>query len=295
MFQVQQCPICGMQDFKSELACTDYTVSHETFTIVKCTHCQFLMTNPRPSNENLGQYYMSENYISHSEKSKSIIDLIYRISRLFTLRWKFNLVKENIEQRSFTLLDYGCGAGDFLSECRKRKISVSGVEPSDNARKIAQEKITSNVHSDISELNQKFTAITLWHVLEHIPDLKEKLCQLKEHLEENGTIFIAVPNHKSYDSQKYKSQWAGYDVPRHLWHFSKENVEQLLKKNGLKLKKIVPMKLDSFYVSILSHKNIQGKPTIFGFINGLVTGLISNVKASKSNNYSSLIYIASKK
>jgi ubiquinone/menaquinone biosynthesis C-methylase UbiE len=295
MFHITRCPICGMQNFKTELSCTDHTVSHETFTIVSCTHCQFHLTNPRPDNESLGQYYLSQNYISHSNKSKSIIDIIYRVSRLFTLRWKFNLVKKQINQPAFTLLDYGCGAGDFLLQCQKQKITIQGVEPSENARKIAQEKLNHHIRSDISELHQKFTAITMWHVLEHIPDLQEKIHQLKEHLDENGTIFIAVPNHNSYDSQKYKNEWAGYDVPRHLWHFSQDNMQQLLHHNDLILQKIVPMKLDSFYVSILSNKYRHGQTTISGFINGVITGLISNVKARKSNNYSSLIYIASKK
>jgi hypothetical protein len=295
MFHITSCPICGNQALKTEFSCTDHTVSHETFTIERCAKCNFHFTNPRPETTTLGQYYLSDDYISHSKNAKSIVDMIYRISRVFTLNWKLNLVRENINLKTFTLLDYGCGTGDFLHACEKKQILAQGIEPSDNARSVATDKVHTKVYRDISETNQKFNAITLWHVLEHVPDLQEKINALKQHLEENGIIFIAVPNHQSYDSQKFKNLWAGYDVPRHLWHFSKNDLKQLLDNNGLILQKIVPMKLDSFYVSILSNKHKHGKTTVSGFLNGMLTGLISNLKARKDNNYSSLIYIATKK
>lgn len=295
MFHITNCPICGKQDFKTQFTCTDHTVSHETFSIVSCVNCQFLITDPRPDTSNLEKYYLSENYISHSTKSRSIIDLIYRISRVFTLNWKVTLVKETIGKNIFSLLDYGCGAGDFLQACERNKLDVNGVEPSTNASLIATEKLAADVYSDISEIIRKYDAITMWHVLEHIPDLIQRIQELKERLQENGIIFIAVPNHQSYDALKFKHLWAAYDVPRHLWHFSKDTMKQLLETNGLTLHKIVPMKLDSFYVSILSNKYARGKTTVTGFLSGVITGLISNMRATKNNNYSSLIYIATKK
>jgi SAM-dependent methyltransferase len=295
MFFIESCPICGKGDFKAELSCADHTVSRETFQIISCTNCQFHLTNPRPSDAELGKYYLSENYISHSAKPKSIVDIIYSISRLFTTRWKIALIKRHIPKNNFALLDYGCGTGDFLQACLKNGVSTSGVEPSDKGRAIAQVKVGHHIYPNLSLVKNKFDAITLWHVLEHVPDLQPKISELKNLLTENGTIFIAVPNFESYDSKKFKELWAGYDVPRHLWHFSKRNMTDLLHNNGFTLKAIVPMKLDSYYVSILSNKYKNGGSTLKGFIQGMFIGLISNLKAAKNLNHSSLIYIASKK
>jgi 2-polyprenyl-3-methyl-5-hydroxy-6-metoxy-1,4-benzoquinol methylase len=253
------------------------------------------MTNPRPSLDQLGAYYISDDYISHAKKARSIVDLIYKVSRVFTLNWKLSLIKMySAPKPQLTLLDYGCGTGDFLKEAKASGHKTEGVEPSEKARALAIQNTESDIKSTIEEVNAKFDTITLWHVLEHIPDLNKILTTLAGALEENGTMFIAVPNHESYDAQRFQNQWAGYDVPRHLWHFAKPSMEKLLSKNGLRLITIIPMKLDSFYVSILSAKYQQGESTLWGFIKGLYIGLLSNMKAKKTN-HSSLIYIARKK
>ncbi len=132
----------------------------------------------------------------------------------------------------------------------------------------------------------------MWHVLEHVHDLNETLAKLRSLLTNNGTVFIAVPNHESYDAQLYKNYWAGYDLPRHLWHFSKENIKTLLTRHNLKLQAIVPMRFDAYYVSLLSegYKN-PAKSSLIKSASAFTRGLISNLKAGK-DNHSSLIYIA---
>jgi 2-polyprenyl-3-methyl-5-hydroxy-6-metoxy-1,4-benzoquinol methylase len=295
MYSIQQCPVCGNHNFKQTYSCIDYTVSHETFSIVSCADCNLMITNPRPETKDLRKYYQSENYISHSNKTQGIIDFVYKFSRVFTLRWKISLVKKfSIKKGGFSILDYGCGTGDFLSQCKLSGLTISGVEPSEKARAIATQTSGADIKESLQEIKNTFDAITLFHVLEHVPELNETLNGLMSLLEKNGTMFIAVPNHESYDAQFFKSHWAGFDVPRHLWHFSKGNMTQLLEHHGLKLKSIIPMKLDSYYVSIMSEKSIKRKSTITGFVKGMWIGLISNIK-SKENNHSSLIYIACKK
>lgn len=294
MVAVNQCPVCGGKVFLPYLKCKDHTVSHETFQLIKCENCKLAITSPRPAPEDLGHYYLSDDYISHAKSSKSLFDKVYKTARLYTLKWKLNLVKENLRTKTkSTILDFGCGTGEFLQTCKQNGLVTTGVEPSDIARTHAAELTRGKVHSTLEEVEGNFQVITLWHVLEHVPDLNDMLDQLKTKLEKDGIMFIAVPNHQSYDARIYQERWAGYDVPRHLWHFSEPTMNQLLKKHGLTLEKIIPMKLDAFYVSMLSEKHGSGKSSIGGFIQGLINGLRSNYLA-KPNEYSSLIYLARK-
>lgn len=249
-----------------------------------------MVTNPQPSKEKIAAYYPIENYISHSSKSSSLVDNIYLLTRKFTLGWKLRILNNNAIKGK--VLDVGCGTGNFLGICQKAGWDISGVETSQDARALAIQRTSVQIVDDISKLkDNKYDVITLWHVLEHLHDLNESLSQLKEMLANQGTLIIALPNVASYDSRFYKSFWAGYDVPRHLWHFSKNSFQRLAQNHGLNVVKIIPMKLDSFYVSLLSEKYRAGKASIGGFARAFVTGVRSNWRARKENNYSSLIYI----
>lgn len=293
---VNQCPSCEGVSFSPYLTCLDHTVSHETFHLMRCETCKLVVTSPRPLSKDLGRYYVSDDYISHTSKTKKFFDKVYQFSRHFTLKWKLSLVRENTLTSNGiqTLLDYGCGTGEFLNNCKNEGIIINGVEPSDIARNHASELIDQAVYKSIEESTETFDAITLWHVLEHIPDLDNIILRLKERLNKNGTMFIAVPNHLSKDAQIYKSLWAAYDVPRHLWHFNKQSMEHLLNRLSLKVEKIIPMPLDSYYVSMLSEKHKAGKNTFAGLIKGFFNGLKSNYIARNTKEYSSLIYVVRK-
>lgn len=292
---IKECPVCESGEFKPKISCKDYTVSHETFLLDECKNCGLIITNPQPGIEDLARYYLSENYISHTNKSASFLDLIYRLSRTFTLNWKHELIRKYSNKNATTLLDYGCGTGDFLKKCLEKGYEVQGVEPSQIARKTAKEKTGVTIESELNSLTRKIDIITAWHVLEHVPDVRGTMSRLRDAMDENSTIFVAVPNASSFDAIKYKTYWAGYDVPRHLWHFSKVNMKQLLENAGFELIKIIPMKLDSFYVSILSEKYLAQSLNPFSILRGVLTGLQSNLKGRQNQNQSSLIYIARKK
>jgi 2-polyprenyl-3-methyl-5-hydroxy-6-metoxy-1,4-benzoquinol methylase len=293
---ISTCPTCGSSQWNNYLACKDYTVSQETFTLKTCRTCSLVVTSPRPSNDNLGKYYLSDDYISHTDKPASLIDRIYIFARSFALKWKIKLITREL-QGNKNLLDYGCGTGNFLEAAHQSGWTITGIEPSPIARLAAQRNTGSTIAESLNELkDKKFSTITLWHVLEHVPDLNETLLKLKSLLEENGTLFIAVPNHASHDAQRYKSIWAGYDVPRHLWHFTPDNMQKLVSKHGLKLKRTVPMKLDAYYVSMLSekYKNNQKLGPI-QMIHAFFAGWRSNARAyAGTGNFSSLIYILTK-
>ncbi len=289
---VTTCPICKGNTFEPFNRCIDFTTSKEEFAIIRCKRCNLLITSPRPDSNSIGKYYQSENYISHTNSSKNLIDKIYKTVRSFTLQWKLNLIQSY--KPSGKILDYGCGTGEFLNTCKTANWVCTGVEPSVAAREKASQLTHLKIVGTLSQTDHsKFDIITLWHVLEHVENLNEKLSELKSYLAEGGIIFIAVPNHESIDAKIYQSNWAAYDVPRHLWHFSKENMRTLLQSHGLNLVDKIPMKQDSFYVSLLSEKYLHPKTNILiNSVRAFAMGLRSNLAARKDQNYSSLVYIA---
>lgn len=291
MFKISQCPVCAGAEFKSFLTCKDYTVSQKEFEIVQCKSCDFVFTDPRPENKDLGQYYKSDSYISHSDSSAGLVNKLYKIARSFTLRSKYNLVKEYALRKG--LLDVGCGTGAFLNYCAQKDLAVDGVEPDDDTRKFVQDNHGILVHEEGQLKNweeQKFSAITMWHVLEHVPNLNERIQELKSLLDNSGRLFVAVPNYTSGDANRYGKYWAAYDVPRHLWHFSPKSIRALFNKHGFVLERTLPMKLDSFYVSMLSEKYKNGSPRLFSAV---WTGLKSNLAAG-DDKWSSQIYVFKK-
>lgn len=291
MVDIIECPVCKGRSIKPFRTCKDFTVSHETFTVNLCDDCTLGITSPRPDNENLGRYYQSEEYISHSGKSSGLMGPLYTTARKFALTRKARLLACEIQKG--TALDFGCGTGEFLQTLKTKGWSVEGVEPSDLARKKAESITSQSIYQSLDDLPSKqFDAITAWHVMEHVPDLSSVIQQLAQRLKKHGTIFIAVPNYESPDAQKYKDLWAGYDVPRHVWHFSKKSMHQLLNRHGFKITKIIPMKMDAYYVSMLSENYKTGKKGSLGnLIRGFFAGFASNRKAG-ADNHSSLIYIA---
>src|SRR5690606_17173166 len=237
-------------DLKLELS--DYFFSREDFRLYENKEFGYLETRPQP--DDLSFYYESEEYISHTDATKSRIEKLYAFVKNFNIRYKFAKLK-NV-QPGKKLLDYGCGTGDFLVFAQNQKLKVFGFEPNGFAFNIAQKKLNnSHVFNQPNEVfDQQYDVITLWHVLEHIPDLLAFVEELKTLLKPEGKIYIAVPNHLSFDAKFYRNYWAAYDVPRHLWHFSPESVHKLFNSFGMKIEKQFPLWFDSYYVSILSEK-----------------------------------------
>jgi 2-polyprenyl-3-methyl-5-hydroxy-6-metoxy-1,4-benzoquinol methylase len=199
MVAVSLCPVCNSNQLKPIFACKDFSVSHETFQIVQCQSCDLRLTSPRPDDDDLDRYYQSNNYISHKKEATSFLDYIYKLARVLTLRQKLTLVKKWCSQKPETILDYGCGTGAFLQKCKEAGLKTLGVEPSTTARQIANQTGKLEVMETLDQITSRADAITLWHVLEHVPNLNITLSNLKNRLTENGTMFIAVPNHESYD------------------------------------------------------------------------------------------------
>ena len=265
----------------------DYSVSQETFSLLYNKEYDLLKTYPTPSLDVLGKYYESEDYISHTDSKRTLFEKSYHFVKVRAIKSKVALITKENSKRG-NLLDIGAGTGDFLIEATNQGWTTIGYEPNASAKSLAENKGVVFTDDIFVLPNASFDVITMWHVLEHVPNLEEYIANLKRLIKPGGTIVIAVPNYKSFDANYYGRFWAAYDVPRHLWHFSKTSIKRLFSDHDLKLFHVKPMWFDSFYVSMLSEKYKTGKMSL---IKGGLVGLRSNVSGIFKKEFSSHIYI----
>lgn len=291
-----RCLCCRSAAISEVFECEDYTVSNIHFKIWQCNTCTFRFTQDVPDETAIGIYYQAAEYISHSDTKRGLINRLYHHVRRFTLTTKLNLIKEVTGLKHGVLLDVGAGTGAFAFTMQQARWNVTGLEPDE----IARAKGLNNYKLQLEELktlynlhDSTFDAITLWHVLEHVHDLDSYLETFFKILKPAGRLVIAVPNYTSYDAGIYKQYWAAYDVPRHLYHFSPESMQVLLRHKGFEIEAVKPMWFDSFYISMLSEKYRYGKDN---FLNAVLVGLLSNIKAAfNTKRCSSVIYVVRKK
>jgi len=288
-----KCPWCGSEKAQINLWLKDEFLTKEDFHICECLNCGLLYTMPRPDKDKIGAYYKSEAYYSHQENKKGFIPKVYERVKSINLKHKYRLATNGMQPGK--LLDIGCGVGDFLHTAEMHGWECIGVEPSEDAKTIAQKRMKGKII--VSEELEgfpdgAFDVITMWHVLEHVDDLKWQVAQLQRLVKPSGRVVIAVPNYKSYDGQFYKEHWAAYDVPRHLNHFNRITLSKIFKTSGLELVKMDKLKWDAYYISYLSE---QYRHHSFPLVRGLYRGFISNCKARRSGEWSSLVYVFERK
>lgn len=286
----KNCPGCESNDFSEFMTTRDYFLTQEEFKLARCNSCDLVFTNPIPSIADLPAYYDSPDYLSHKISKFSPTGFIYNQLREINLKGKFKLISKF--KKTGKILDIGQGTGEFLNFMQKKGWEAKGVEPNESARKFAQNNYNLSVVEEygINDLQANtFDVITMWHVLEHVVDLRERMQQISKLLRRDGVLVIAVPNLNSPDSQKYKEKWAAIDVPRHLYHFTPQTMDSLLNSTGFQLIKSHPLKLDAYYVSLLSEKYLKNS---FPYPSAFINGLRSNIVARKENNYSSMVFVA---
>lgn len=290
---LNSCIICNSKSISSFLDCKDHFVTQSSFTISICDDCGFCFTNPRPDAVESGKYYDSDAYISHSKTSRGLVNRLFHFARTYTLKSKRNILNKYVSGKR--LLDYGCGTGDFLGIMKYAGWSVVGIEPNEFARTKAINTHGLEIYEEggFHELkNASLDCISLWHVLEHVYPLEDRISAFNDKLDADGTLIVAVPNMKSYDAKRYGPYWAAYDVPRHIYHFNPQTIKALMSKHGFEHIKTKAMVFDSFYISLLSEKYKHGSNKFFS---AMILGLISNLTAFfGKRNYSSLIYIFKK-
>ena len=293
---IDTCPLCGEQQLEHALTCTDHYASGEKFEVVRCVHCGFLMTQNAPMEAEIGKYYETPEYISHSDTQKGLMNRVYHWVRKFMLSRKVALVKRASKLSIGTLLDYGTGTGYFANAMEQKKWIVKSIEKSPQARAFAKERFGLSVDDETKLSNYQqntFDVVTLWHVIEHLEHLNETWETLHRILKDKGVLIVAVPNPDSYDAKKYGEWWAAYDVPRHLWHFSPSVMQQFGAKHAFVLEERYPMPFDAFYVSMLTEKY---KKNSLAFLKGLWTGIWAWFSTlDKKERSSSIIYVFRKK
>ena len=293
MIHYPGCPVCKSGDIHFSFKAKDHTVSGKMFEVWTCKHCTALFTQDIPEMEEMGSYYQSDKYISHSDTDRGFVNRLYHVVRKYTLQSKKNLICKETGLKQGNILDIGSGTGAFLDTMKNTGWNVTGLEPGEEARE--KGRTLYNVHSlpsqELFNLQAgSFDAITLWHVLEHVHQLHAYVEQVKKLMTDKGVLFIAVPNYTSHDASHYQEGWAAYDVPRHLYHFSPLSINMLMKQHGLRTRKMIPMWFDSYYVSMLSEQYKKG-----GMLTAMFTGLVSSLKTmADKKRSSSLIYVIEK-
>lgn len=296
MINYQSCPGCKSARIQQAMNVKDYTVSQQVFAIWECSSCTLRFTQNVPGPGEIGNYYQSADYISHTDTKEGLVNRLYHTVRKRTLQRKLRLITSISGLQQGSLLDIGAGTGAFLNTMHTAGWKVRGIEPDSTARTKAGELYGLLLDSPdmLGRLpSASFDVVTLWHVLEHVHDLHEYIEQIRRVLKPGGTIVIAVPNYTSWDASHYKNYWAAYDVPRHLYHFSPDAIRKLLLQHQLTLKSSHPMWYDSFYVSMLSEQYKTGRNN---YVKAIFNGVTSNIKAIFSRQKcSSLIYVINKK
>lgn len=291
---LNKCPICGSDLITKGIELKDHKISQELFQLASCDDCGQLFTQNPPDELNSGAYYKSERYISHSNSTKGVINYLYHIVRVYMLRKKRKIIAGVSTSRK--LIDIGCGTGYFLNQMHSNGYTTKGVERSPEARRFCIDNFGLDVVSPeylFDDLVQeKFELATMWHVLEHLYDPHKYLKAIHKILKDESYLFVAVPNYKSYDAEYYRQFWAGYDVPRHLWHFDAPTVTNLVEGVGFKLVSLHRLPFDAYYVSLLSESYKGNRFFVFaGLLNGLKSQIVSLFNLKRT---SSILYVFKK-
>jgi 2-polyprenyl-3-methyl-5-hydroxy-6-metoxy-1,4-benzoquinol methylase len=291
----KSCPLCNSANIAGFLKVKDHLLTHEEFSIWKCANCGLLFTQDIPQAAEIGKYYKSQDYVSHSDTRKGLMNKTYHVARNIMLGKKFRMV--NHMAKGKTLLDIGSGTGYFPAYMKAKGYKVTGVEVDQDAREFAKKEFGLTVYSpeDFLEnsIEGKFDVISLWHVLEHLDNFDLYIERMLEHLLPGGCLVIALPNCSSLDARHYKEFWAGYDVPRHLWHLTPSTVKILADKHGMQITKMKRLIFDPFYNSMLSEKYKGNRVfMIFGTAIGKLAYIESLFNIKKS---SSIVYFLKRK
>jgi 2-polyprenyl-3-methyl-5-hydroxy-6-metoxy-1,4-benzoquinol methylase len=286
------CPICTSEKIEFALKASSYRVKNETFDVFVCKSCSHKFTNPVPDEEAIGEYYKSENYISHTDSNKSFFDKAYQMVKKISLNNKEGLLSKYGVDKDRVFLDYGAGTGSFVNLLDERNWNVLGIEISSEARsQSAKRELLYNIDKLEDLDSESLSGFSMWHVLEHIYEPEILLKTLAQKMKRGAIGFIAVPNNDSWDAHYYGQTWAALDLPLHFSHFTKKSMKTLLDKAGLTLVKVESMPFDAYYISMLSEAN---KKTSLSTVKGVLNGFKSNVRGMSDNNTSSVIYVVKK-
>ena len=285
------CPLCGGRHQSEYAYCTDNVISGESYSLLECKDCGLVYTANAPQDTKFDHYEKLEHKLKLGESPKGLINTLHYVSRDIMNRRKYRLIKKLTCKKRGTLLNYGAKTGFFSGYMIGKNWSVTSVEKFHQERQFALELFHHRMIDvkDMAFLKEgTFDVVTLWHVLEHNNNPDELLKKFHKILKPDGILVMALPNINSTDAKYYKSNWAAFNVPRHLWHFKPSVIARVAKENGFIMMHRERMFFDPFYISILSEKEMGHH---FAFIRGFFTGLRSWwISLTSKDKSSSLIY-----
>jgi len=268
----------------------DHFLTKETFSLSKIKGLDVFQTLPKVDKKSIKGYYKSNNYLSHNSK-KSFFASLYTLVKRLNFYFKHRVLKSASPYKK-PLLDFGSGNAYFVSKLNKKGGNAYAYDPfykQVSNKTVDEQKVFIN-ESALKTLT--FRTVTMWHSLEHVSSYKETISLMSDILDSKGCLIVACPNYQSYDANYYKEYWAGFDVPRHYWHFSPKGLIEIMAQNEFDYVKKSPMYFDAIYVSMLSE---QYKKSKLWFLKGLTIGLVSNIVSLFKKNASSYVYVFKKR
>ena len=290
------CPLCGASGQIPYANCTDFTVSKESYTLLRCPECGVVYTLDPPSEDEMTRYDKLNLKLKLGDKPKGLTQKLYYRVRAYMLGWKARMVEKLAYRTRGSLLNYGAKTGFFSHKMERRGWKVTSVERYHEERLFSLEMFHHRM-IDVPEMDSlhagTFDVITMWHVFEHTHHPNELLSRFYELLRPGGILVMACPNIRSTDAMHYGPYWAAYDVPRHLWHFDPNSINILAHRHGFTLMHHEKMPFDSFYISVLSEKHMRHK---LAFIRGILYGLHSwRISLTRRSRSSSIVYVFRKR
>ena len=227
------CNLCNSNEYKLFKEINGYR-------LVKCKQCGLVYLNPRLTQQEINKEYSAEYHIKRllREEPKTKKEIEKEINK------NIGRAEEIVKQfgNNGKLLDIGCGAGFFIAYLKRYGWDVTGVDISEWASKFAKEKLGLNVFTgsvEEIEFNDKFYVITMYHILEHLPDPLRTLKRILELLADDGVLVVKGPNLGSFDRIWHGKKWRRYDVPFHLYYFTPKTYGLILEKAGFSVQKMI--------------------------------------------------------
>jgi SAM-dependent methyltransferase len=232
------CLLCDSPNWSPLLEACDLAPggSGLRFAVSQCRDCGLTFTNPRPSCRSIGNFYPPD-YQPHRP---SAADRRARWRKRYPglPRWLVRKHQPVHLQGEGRLLDFGCGSGLFLEQMRSAGWHVTGVDVSTTTVRrlrddLAIEAYTGSLpHPELA--GRRFDVITMWHSLEHVHQPRKVLEAAFALLVPGGKLIVAVPNMDSLPVRWFGPCWYGFDVPRHLTHFTSDTLPRMLQRSGFR-------------------------------------------------------------
>lgn len=237
MIEVTRCAVCGADEAETVSYGWDRLLGLPgTFRMCRCRECGLLYLNPRPTEEEMLQYYPEE----YEPYSRAIDDepWFQRLNRRYGMSKRCRAVMAY--EPGGRLLDVGCATGNFLYEMARRGTwETYGVEPNSKAAQYARQRLGLNVFTGTLRQarfpDDYFDVVSLWNVLEHLHDPMGDLREVNRVLRHGGLLVLSLPNVESLDAWLFGQYWVGWDIPRHLHVFPRPTLKRLLAATGFAL------------------------------------------------------------